>query len=88
MFLYGEENSHRFEIYINTSKQVCGMCFRIDFTQEYEDVLRCIVEFLTMNDLVIIDMEHLEVQSSNYESIKHLMESSAQVKRYRELCSQ
>ncbi len=87
LLLYGEENSHRFTVYFEEGDKVVCVTFRIDFTQEYEDILRLIIEFLVANNLAIVDTTQLQILSPNYETIKHTIESSPQVTRYRELCS-
>jgi hypothetical protein len=81
--LYGEQDSNRFEVF-SDGKNVESVSFRIDFTSNYEDILRDLIEFFIMNDLVILD-NNLEKIPLNFDSVRSVIESAPQVEKYRML---
>lgn len=83
--LYGDEQSNCFEVLFDgETNNVISVSFRIDYTSNYELVLREIIEFCVLKNLIILD-ENVQVLSLNYESIKSIIDNSPQVKRYKKL---
>lgn len=82
--LYGNQESNCFEVLSNNEGKVISVSFRIDFRNNYEKVLSQIIEFCYLNGLIIID-ELLKRVAYNYEQVQNIIESSPQIKRYREL---
>jgi hypothetical protein len=86
--LFGSEKSNCLEIFFDT--QTCNIksvSLRIDFTSQYELVLRGIIDFCIYKELIVLD-EELQIVSLNYESINTIINSSLQSKRYKELQEQ
>jgi hypothetical protein len=75
IILFGNQDSNRLEVYKNESNQVISVSFRIDYTTEYEDILRSIIRFIELNDLAILD-ENLELLDNNFITIKTHIENS------------
>lgn len=84
IILYGNQESNRFEVYKNESDTVISVSFRIDYTSEYEDILRSLLAFIEMNGLVILD-EKLEFLDNNFIAIKSHIEKSEQQDVYERL---
>ena len=84
IILFGNQNSNRFEIYKNVDDFVISVSFRIDYTSEYEDILRAIISFIEMRKLVILD-EEMRLLDSNFVTIKSHIEASNQRKAYEDL---
>lgn len=82
--LFGDQDSNRFEVYKNKDDIVISVSFRIDYTSEYEDILRSVINFIEMNNLAILD-EKLNLLSNNYLTIKSQIENSDQQTIYRKL---
>lgn len=77
IILFGNQESNCFEVYKNECNEVVSVSFRIDYTSEYEGILRSIIEFMAMNELVILD-EKLELVDNNFVAIRSLIEQSDQ----------
>jgi hypothetical protein len=85
--LYGSEKSNCLEIFFDTqTSNIKSVSLRIDFTSEFELVLRGIIDFCIYKDLIILD-EKLQITPLNYESISSIINNSPQFKRYKELQS-
>jgi hypothetical protein len=83
--LYGNQRSNCLEILFDAlTNNVVSVSFRIDFTSDFEMVLREIIEFCISKELIILD-EELQIIPLNYESINCIIENSPQVKKYDEL---
>jgi hypothetical protein len=52
--LYGQQDSNCFEV-LCEDQIILSVSFRIDFTSDYEDILRNLIEFFITNDLLILD---------------------------------
>lgn len=81
IILYGEENSNRFEVFFE-SEIIVSVSFRINFTSNYEDILRQLIEFFLYNNLIILD-EKINIIPLNFEGVKGIIENSPQVIKYR-----
>lgn len=80
--LYGNQESSCFEVlFDHYSNCVISVSFRIDFTSNYERILRGIIEFCILNGLVILD-EDLILVPMNLEQVKQIIEHSPQVNKY------
>jgi len=79
--MYGNLESNVFEIGTNAHR-VESVSFRIDFTSDYEDILRGIIEFCILNNLAILTTTDLEIVSLNFESVNQHIIKSPQVIRY------
>jgi hypothetical protein len=84
--LYGNQESNCFEVLFENGL-VLSVSFRIDFTSHYDDVLNALIEFCIFKGLLILD-ENLKITPLNFEVIKHLIENSPQVKKYKTLSNQ
>ncbi|MBK8624879.1 MAG: hypothetical protein IPN86_04775 [Saprospiraceae bacterium] len=86
--LFGNEKSNCLEILFDTpTYNIKSVSLRIDFTSEYELVLRGIIDFCIYKELIILD-EELQTIPLNYESISCIINNSPQFKRYNELQEQ
>jgi len=86
--LYGSEKSNCLEIFFDTqTSNIKSVSLRIDFTSEFELVLRGIIDFCIYKELIILD-EELQIIPLNYESISSIINNSPQFKRYHELQEQ
>jgi len=86
--LYGSEKSNCLEIFFDTqTSNIKSVSLRIDFTSEFELVLRGIIDFCIYKELIILD-EELQIIPLNYESISCIINNSPQFKRYNELQEQ
>lgn len=83
--MYRNLESNVFEIGAEAGK-VEWVSFRIDFTSDYEAILRAIVEFCLMNGLAVLttDLENLPL---NFETINQHIIKSPQVVRYKSFLS-
>lgn len=77
IILFGNQDSNRFEVYKNINDNVISVSFRIDYTSEYEEILRGIINFVQLNNLIILD-EKMKLLDNNFISIKHHIENSEQ----------
>lgn len=66
------------------NKKVATASFRINYTIDYEEILRELIEFFIFNALVVID-ENLNEVPLNFESFKNTIETSPKIKKYNEL---
>ena len=73
--LFGNEDSNRFEVYKDENENVVSVSFRIDYTSDYEEILRSLVDFVSMNGLGILN-ERLELISNNFTTVKSHIEHS------------
>jgi len=78
--LFGSENSNRMEV-ISENGIVESVSFRIDFTSNYEFVLKGIIEFCILKGLIILD-QNLQMVPLNYEIAKNIVENAPQVETY------
>lgn len=83
--LYGSEKSNCLEIFFDQqTSNIKSVSLRIDFTSEFELVLRGIIDFCIYKELIILN-EELQITPLNYESIISIINNSSQFKRYNEL---
>lgn len=82
--LYGDQDSNRFEVYSDENGKIISVSFRVDYTSNFQSILRQVLDFVRIKDLVLLD-EDLNVQESNFESIVRLIENSNSYKRFHEL---
>jgi hypothetical protein len=80
---FGDLKSNCFEILWEGGITV-SVSFRINYTINYEDILRKFLEFFILRGLGILD-ENFSVVPLNFEAIKNIIESSEQVKKYNNL---
>ena len=85
ILMFGSESSNVFEVLIEDDK-VVSLGFRIDFTANYEDVLRAMIEFCVINSLNILTTD-LEILSLNFEFINSYIQQSPQVILFHNLLS-
>jgi hypothetical protein len=78
--LYGHQKSTLLEV-LHKGDMVESVSFRIDYTTNYEAILRQLIEFFTINGFVIVD-EDINVLPMNFEIIKSVVDNSRQVKTY------
>jgi hypothetical protein len=81
--LFGAENGNRLEV-LENDQIVESVSLRIDFTSDYEDVLRQIIEFCALNGLRIVS-SNFEILPLNFEAINYVIRNAPQVKKYVEL---
>jgi hypothetical protein len=79
--LYGQQDSNCFEV-LCEDQIILSVSFRIDFTSDYEDILRNLIEFFITNDLLILDQD-LTTIPLNFESVRSVIETSPKVETYR-----
>ncbi len=82
--LYGHQESNLFEVFHTINDIVECVSFRIDFTSDYEAILRSLMEFLLLNGFVIVD-ENVNVIPFNFEMIKSIIDNSNQFKMLNKL---
>jgi len=82
--LYGDEESNCFEVLFDEQNIVLSVSFRIDFTSDYENTLKRIIDFCILNDLVILD-ENLNTVPLKFEVAKYIIENAIQVGMYNKL---
>ncbi|MFN8337538.1 MAG: hypothetical protein U0T36_00805 [Saprospiraceae bacterium] len=88
IYLFGSEESNCLEVLFDLqTDNVKSVSLRIDFTSEFETVLRGVIDFCIYNELIILD-EKLQIVPLNYESVSHIINNSSQFKRYNELQEQ
>jgi len=80
--LYGEQDSNRFEVYVNEDNLVFSVSFRIDIRTQYEEILRSLIEFFISNSLTVLD-EDLNKIALNYLSFQSIIENSPQGEKYK-----
>ena len=85
IILFGNEEANCFEVYKDEQK-VKSVSFRIDFTSNYEDFLRGVIEFALLRNLLIVD-EGYNILEPNFLLINNLIESSPQFLKYKQLSS-
>lgn len=85
--LYGKVESNCFEVISDDEDNVVSVSFRIDFRSRYESILRFIIEFCSLNGLIILD-EDITIIPLNFELIKSKIENSRQIKIYNELSNE
>lgn len=85
IILFGNEEANCFEVYKDEQK-VKSVSFRVDFTSNYEDFLRGVIEFALLRNLLIVD-EGYNILEPNFLSINNLIESSPQFLKYKQLSS-
>jgi hypothetical protein len=86
--LFGSEKSNCLEILFDVQTgNIKSVSLRIDFTSEFELVLRGIIDFCIYKELIILD-EELQMAPLNFESISYIINNSHQFKRYNELQEQ
>ncbi len=83
LIIYGTETSNCFEV-LGESNYVESISFRIDFTSNYEKVLNVVLEFLQLNNFLLIG-EDKNLLPFNYLQVKATIESSPQFARYKKL---
>lgn len=77
--LYGHQEHNCIEI-LSQGEKVVSVSFRIDFTNDYTDLLEQIIEFCICKGLAILD-DHCNILPMNVLSIKSLIESSDQYRK-------
>lgn len=85
IILFGNEEANCFEVFKDDQK-VKSVSFRVDFTSNYEDFLRGVIEFALLRNLLIVD-EGYNILEPNFLSINNLIESSPQFLKYKQLSS-
>lgn len=85
IILFGSEEANCFEVYKDEQK-VKSVSFRVDFTSNYEDFLRGVIEFALLKNLLIVDEEY-NILEPNFLSINNSIESSPQFLKYKQLSS-
>jgi hypothetical protein len=81
LMMFGDENSNRLEVSFNEINIVEAVSFRIDFTSDYEKILRKLIDFFILNGLIILDNK-LNILPLNFETLKEMIENSKQVNIY------
>ncbi len=82
--LYGDQESNCFEVFFQEENEVISVSFRIDFRENYKEVLSYIIEFCFCNELVLLD-EDLTIVFWNYKQVQNIIRNSSQVKKYNKL---
>lgn len=82
--LYGNQESNCFEVLSDNEDNILSVSFRIDFTNNYEEILSQILEFCILNGLIVLD-ENLSVVPLNMEQVKYVIDNSPKVSMYRKL---
>lgn len=85
LLIFGDLESTCLEIY-SEGAYIKSVSFRIDFTSDFEKVLKRMIVFINSKNLVLFD-ERDNALASNYYVIKHLVEHSEQFYRYKKLTS-
>jgi hypothetical protein len=81
--LYGHQKSNCFEVFFDGNTNIVkSVSFRIDFSNDYEMVLKGIIEFCIQKGLIILD-EKLQLVTLNYEVARSIIENSPQMNKYR-----
>ncbi len=84
MVMYGNVDSHCLEIYTDGSSHVESVSLRISFAEDYEGILRSIMEFLLASELSLLS-QNFDLLNCNFESIKALIEGSEAYLKYQML---
>ncbi len=79
--LYGNQESNCVEVLFKTN-WIVSVSMRIDFTSNYENILRQLIEFFILNGLIIID-EELNLLPNNLLAIKEKINASSQYEKYK-----
>ena len=79
--VYGNIDSNCLEVFCQNGV-VSSASLRIDFTTNYEPLLRTLIEYFISQGFILLD-EELHPVALNYESAKHIIESSTQVSTYK-----
>jgi hypothetical protein len=83
--IYGNNDSNCLKVFCEDGISF-SVTLRIDFTTDYESVLRMLIEYFIRQELILLDQE-LHPVALNFESVKHVIESSTQVLTYRKLAN-
>lgn len=81
--LYGHQDSNLMEVTMENGG-IESVSFRIDYTTDYEPIVRCLIEFALMNSLVILDV-WLEEMPFLFESFRSYIEDTDQYKLYHKM---
>lgn len=83
--LFGSEESNCIEVLFDAhTNNIESASLRIDFTSDFESLLRGIVDFCIYKELILLD-EEMQIVPLNFESIIHIINSSIQLKMYKKL---
>lgn len=82
--LYGNQESNCLEVVFDANFTVLSASFRVDFTTNYERLLRHMIDFFLLKGFIILD-ERLGVIALNYEQVRYVITNSPQASRYYEL---
>ena len=83
--LYGNLETNCLELFYNTqTHEVESVSFRIDFTSDFEMILKELVEFFILQGFIILD-ESFQLVPLNYEIVRSVIGNSQQLKIYSEL---
>jgi hypothetical protein len=80
--LYGIEDSNCLEVVFDNTDYITSVSFRIDFRNSYEIILKKLIAFCILKELVIIDGETITDLGFNYELIDIYIRSSKQWNTY------
>ena len=83
ILIFGQEDKSCLEIY-HSNGVVFSVSFRLQFNQEYSQLLEAMIEFCSKNNMYLIDQE-LTVLPYDIKLIVELIENSPQLKKYQEL---
>ena len=86
LIVYGDIESTSLEVLCKNGI-VLSVGLRIDFTTDYEPVLRMLIEYFINQQLILLDQE-LHPVALNFETVRHIIESSTQVSTYRKLSNE
>ena len=78
--IYGNLESNCLEV-LCEGKYIISVTLRIDFTTNYEILVREILNFFILHGLVMLD-EQLNIVSLNFEIIKNIITNSNQFNKY------
>lgn len=83
--IFGSLESNCFEVLCKKNIAV-SVSFRIDYTSEYELILRGFIQFFILNNLIVLTEDLIQIPL-NFEVIKSTIENSQRVQTYRMLSS-
>ena len=83
ILLYGKQESNCFEVLVENEFAV-SVDFRIDFTSDYETILRKLLESLLYKGVIIIDQDH-NILPLNFEAFRSVFINSHQYHLYNKL---
>ena len=83
LIVYGDIDSHCLEVYCEEDL-VVSVTLRINYTIEYEFLLRELIHFFMWNELILLDGD-LNIVQLNFESIKAVIDNSENMKKYKQL---